>query len=369
MAWVRAALAGVVLAVMGVDGAGAAEPAIRTEPLVAGLSSPLFVTAAGDGSGRLFVLERVGRVRIVEGGALSSQAFLDIETLVLSGGEQGLLGLAFHPQYESNGRFFVSYTRRPDGATVIAEYGVSSDPDVAAGAERRLLVIAQPYANHNGGMIAFGPDGLLYIGMGDGGSSGDPQNRAQNKKELLGKILRIDVENGTPYGIPASNPFRGSGVRREIYALGARNPWRFSFDRADGRLYVGDVGQGSVEEIDIVRRGDNLGWRIMEGNRCFKPRTGCRKAGLRLPVATYTHSSGRCSVTGGYVYRGSAIPALVGTYLYGDFCTGEIFGLKNGRASRLLDTGLSISSFGEDEAGELLVVGLGGEIHRIVAGP
>jgi glucose/arabinose dehydrogenase len=258
------------VALVGVLGSGFSGPqadaaaAIKLEPVVtAGLAGPVFTTHAGDGSGRLFVVEKEGRIRILAGGVLAQAPFLDIGEKVLAGGERGLLGLAFHPQYAANGRFFVNYTRKPDGATVVAEYGVSGDPDVASATERRLLEIPQPYANHNGGMIAFGPDGLLYIGMGDGGSSGDPQNRAQNKQELLGKILRIDVNSGTPYGIPSDNPFAGGGGRGEIFALGTRNPWRFSFDRGSGKLYAGDVGQGNVEEIDVITRGGNYGWWIM----------------------------------------------------------------------------------------------------------
>jgi glucose/arabinose dehydrogenase len=284
----------------------------------------------------------------------------------VSGGERGLLGLAFHPRFLTNGRFFVNYTRRPDGATVVAEHRVSADPDVALSAGRVLLTVSQPYANHNGGMLAFGPDGYLYIGLGDGGGAGDPGNRAQNRFSLLGKILRLDVDAGRPYATPPDNPFATGGGRKEIWALGFRNPWRFSFDRATGRLYAGDVGQAVVEEIDLVRRGDNHGWRIMEGNRCYRPASGCDQRGLTLPVATYGHDGDRCSITGGYVYRGRAVPALAGAYVYGDFCSGEIFALADGRSRVLLKTGLAIASFGEDQAGELLVVDLGGGVHRLV---
>jgi glucose/arabinose dehydrogenase len=216
-------------------------------------------------------------------------------------------------------------------------------------------------------MLAFGPDGRLFIALGDGGSSGDPGNRAQSRQALLGKILRIDVNGGRPYAIPPDNPFADGGGRPEIYALGFRNPWRLSFDRGTGRLLAGDVGQNRVEEIDIVRRGGNYGWRIMEGDLCFSPLTGCDRDGLILPIATYRHSGGRCSITGGYVYRGAAVPALFGTYVYGDFCSGEIFGLSGGRSAVLLDTSRNIASFGESQAGELFVVGLGGSIDRIAA--
>ena len=276
---------------------------------------------------------------------------------MLFGGERGLLGLAFHPQFSSNGRFFVDYTRKPDGATVIAEYRVSAaDPSVADGGETVLLVIPQPFANHNGGMVEFGPDGFLYIAMGDGGSGNDPGNRAQNVNDLLGKILRIDVDHpagGLPYSVPADNPFVGAAAGRgEIFAYGLRNPFRFSFDRATGDLYAGDVGQGAVEEIDIVRNGGNYGWRIWEGSTC----TGndpdlCSTAGFEFPIAEYGHTGGRCAVIGGYVYRGAAATLPAGSYVYGDLCTGEIFLLENGSPRVLLGSGLSLSSFGEDEAG------------------
>ncbi len=342
---------------------------IRLIPVVStGLEAPLFITHAGDGSGRLFILERAGRVRILVGDTLVKRPFLDISDRVLAGGERGLLGLAFHPQFSANGRFFVNYTRQTDGATMISEFRVSADPSVALpSTERRLLRVFQPYANHNGGMLAFGPGGRLFIGLGDGGSAGDPGNRAQNRQVLLGKILRIGVNGRQPYGIPPDNPFAAGGGRPEIYALGFRNPWRFSFDRGTGSLYVGDVGQGRVEEIDTVSPGGNYGWRIMEGNLCYDPATGCNQKGLTLPIATYNHTGGRCSITGGYVYRGSAIPALVGTYVYADYCTGEIFGRREGASTVLLDTSRAIASFGEDQAGELFVVGLGGTIDRIAA--
>ena len=340
---------------------------IRLAPLVtSGLVSPLFVTHAGDGSGRLFILEQEGRIRIWSGDTLRQSPFLDLTRFVLAGGERGLLGLAFHPQFRTNRRFFVNYTRRRDGATVVAEFRASDDPNVALRTERRrLLTVPQPYANHNGGMLAFGLGGRLFIGLGDGGSAGDPQNLAQNRNVLLGKILRIDINSGQPYAIPPDNPFALGGGRAEIFAWGFRNPWRFSFDRVTGQLYAGDVGQATVEEIDIVLRGSNYGWRIMEGDRCFNPATGCNRQGLKLPIATYIQTAGRCSVTGGYVYRGPDIPALVGTYIYGDFCTGEIIGLRGGQSTVLLDTGLKISSFGEDQAGELYVVDLQGTIHVI----
>jgi glucose/arabinose dehydrogenase len=354
-------------AVAGGEAAGVIR--IALEPVVeSGLGDPVFVTHAGDRSGRLFVIEQPGRIRIVANGTLAPAPFLDISSRVLSGGERGLLGLAFHPAYARNGRYFVNYTRRPDHFTVIAEYRVSSDPNVSERAERVVLVIEQPsYTNHKGGMIAFGADGFLYIGMGDGGSGGDPQNRAQNPQELLGKMLRIDVNRGSPYAIPPDNPFVGGGGRAEIWALGLRNPWRFSFDRQTRELWAGDVGQGAWEEIDVIRRGGNYGWRIMEGAHCYDP-PQCDRQGLELPVAEYAHDSGRCSVTGGYVYRGTAIPRLAGMYVYGDYCSGEIFGLRGATRRVLLDTNLRISSFGEDQAGEVYVVDYEGGVYRLIVG-
>lgn len=340
--------------------------AIALEPVVSGgLRHPVYVTHAGDGSGRLFVVEQPGRIRIVTGGRLLEAPFLDLTDRVRYGGEQGLLGLAFHPAYRANGRFFVNYVRRSDGATVIAEFRVSSDPDRAQPAEKPLLVVAQPYPNHKGGMVEFGPDGLLYLALGDGGSAGDPGNRAQNTHELLGKLLRIDVDRGTPYAIPRDNPFAGGGGRPEIFAYGLRNPWRFSFDRETGELWAADVGQDDWEEIDLVTRGGNYGWRIMEGAHCFRPREGCARGGLIPPVAEYGHEQGRCAITGGYVYRGRRLPALRGAYIYGDYCSGELFALTEGRPHRLLKTELQIASFGQDQDGELYVVDHGGTIHRI----
>jgi hypothetical protein len=356
-----------------------AAAAIELEPVLAGLRSPLYVTHARDGTDRLFVLEQGGRILVVQPGASTPTVFLDIAARVLAGGERGLLGLAFHPDYATNRRFFVNYTRQPDGTTVIAEYRASAtDPDVADPVETPLLVLVQPFANHNGGMIEFGPDGFLYIGTGDGGSGNDPDNRAQNIGELLGKILRIDVDvpdPPAPYSSVPTNPFFGSTPGRdEIYALGLRNPYRFSFDRQTGALIAGDVGQNEREEIDLITLGDNLGWRVFEGTRC----TGndpalCGAAGFIDPIAEYAHTGGRCSVTGGYAYRGlrGALPA--GAYVFGDFCTGEIFQLhppaSGAPQTLLLDTALNIASFGEDESGEIYVVGLGGTVHRIAAAP
>jgi hypothetical protein len=346
--------------------------AIQLQPVVNGLVTPVFVGNAGDGSNRLFIVERGGVIKVLQPGSSSPTVFLDIQAKVLSGGEQGLLGLAFHPQFASNHRFFVNYTRQTDGATVVSEYLASvSNPNVASLTERVFLVLTHPgFGNHNGGMMQFGDDGFLYIATGDGGSGNDPGNRAQNINDLHGKILRIDVntpDGSRHYSSPSTNPFYGStSGADEIYAFGLRHPWRFSFDRFNGDLYVGDVGQNQIEEIDIVTVGGNYGWRIWEGTRC----TGndpmlCNSAGFTFPIAEYNHTAGRCSVTGGYAYRGSQGTVPFGSYLYGDFCSGEIFIYHNGVASVLFSSGLGISSFGEDESGELYVVNFWGDIHRI----
>jgi glucose/arabinose dehydrogenase len=330
-------------------------------------SKPVFLTPSPDDTDRLFVVEQDGRILILTGGQRNSSPFLDISEQLSTGGERGLLGLAFHPRYSSNGRFFLNYTRAQDGATVIAEYRVSSDPDKADPHERILLTIPQPYRNHNGGMVAFGPDALLYIGMGDGGSGGDPENRAQNREELLGKFLRIDVDGSPPYRIPPDNPFVGQEGKPEIFALGLRNPWRFSFDRKTGELWAADVGQHTWEEINVIEKGKNYGWRLLEGTHCFNPTTDCKRLpDLVDPLTEYHQEQGRCSVTGGYVYRGTRIPILQGTYLFGDFCSGEIWGFRNGQTHLLLDTDLQISSFGEDRKGELYVIGHQGVVKKIV---
>ena len=349
--------------------AAAAQVGLRLQPVVGELEQPVLVTHAGDGSGRLFVVEQPGRILVVDGGELLQEPFLDIRDAVAAGGERGLLGLAFHPAFADNRRFFVHYTRAEDGASVVAEFRTSRDPNRSRRVGRALLTVEQPFANHNGGMIAFGPDSFLYIALGDGGSRGDPGNRAQDPDALLGKILRIDVDGRRPYAIPEDNPFAESGGRPEIYALGLRNPWRFSFDRKTGRLFAGDVGQGRIEEIDVIWRGGNYGWRILEGSHCFEPPEDCERRGLQLPRTEYGHGRGRCSVTGGYFYRGREVPALEGTYVFGDYCSGEVFGLRKGARSVVLDTDLLISSFGEDEAGELYVVDHQGAIYRIQPAP
>jgi glucose/arabinose dehydrogenase len=354
-------------------------PTIVLQPVLTGLSAPVFVTHAGDGSGRLFVVQQGGTILVLQSGAGVPTLFLDISDRVVAGGEQGLLGLAFHPDFATNGRFFVDYTRRADGATVIAEYHVqAADPNAADRTETVLLTIPQPFVNHNGGMLAFGPDRDLYIGMGDGGSANDPGNRAQNVDELLGKILRIDVDHPASasqlYSSPADNPFAGAtSGRDEIFALGLRNPWRFSFNRQTGDLIAGDVGQSAREEVDRIVRGGNYGWREFEGTLC----TGndpppCDPTGFLPPITEYDHSNGRCAITGGYVYRGSLGVLPAGSYLFGDYCSGEIFLLQGSFVpgstfTRIAFPGFPISSFGEDQDGELYVVDYGGSVLRVTA--
>jgi glucose/arabinose dehydrogenase len=355
--------------------------AVGLELVAEGLASPLFAAHAGDGGGRLFVLEQAGRVRVIRDGRVLPEPFLDISGRVSAGGERGLLGLAFAPTFAADGRFFVDYTDA-DGDTVVSEFRAANPAADRAdpGSERVLLRIAQPFPNHNGGALATGPDGLLWIATGDGGSGGDPLGNGQRLDTLLGKLLRIDPRPaaGAPYGIPADNPFvERAGALGEIWAYGLRNPWRFSFDRATGDLWIGDVGQSSIEEVDRWPAGSpggpNFGWNTMEASACFEPADGCPRDGLVLPVAEYGHDLG-CSVTGGYIYRGTAIAGLAGTYLYADFCSGTIWGL-DAAAERpaprvLLESGVSVASFGEDEAGDLYVVDLGGgRLFRVVAAP
>jgi len=331
--------------------------------LVSGLQRPNDLQA--DGSGRLFVIEKVGRIRIMQDGQLLEASFLDITDRVgSSGNEQGLLGLAFHPQYAQNGRFFVNYTDK-NGDTSISRFQVSDDPNVADPAsEVQILGVDQPFANHNGGVLVFGPDGYLYAGLGDGGSQGDPFGNAQNTGVLLGKILRLDVDSAEPYAVPADNPFGN-----EIWHYGLRNPWRISFDKLTDALYIGDVGAGEWEEIDFLEAGSpggtNFGWDFREGAHEHE---GNAPDGLTDPVAEYSHSEGGCSVTGGYVYRGS-MPEWNGIYLYGDYCTGFIWGLirsDNGFQDQMLfDTDVNITSFGQDETGEIYLVGDRGGVYRL----
>jgi glucose/arabinose dehydrogenase len=344
--------------------------------VASGFSRPLLLTHAGDGSGRVFVLEQDGRIQIMQDGAPLEQPFLDIVELVGSeSNEQGLLGLAFHPDYEQNGRFFINYTDTA-GDTVIARYQVSSDPNVAdPNSEVVLMAFDQPYPNHNGGHLAFGPDGYLYIGSGDGGSQGDPERNGQSLETYLGKILRLDVNAAEPYAIPVENPFGRGGGLGEIWAYGLRNPWRFSFDRATGDMYVADVGQGQIEEISWlpggIAGGANFGWNLYEGTRLYEGNGD--PTGLTMPVAEYRHDeTGGCSVTGGYVYRGAMLPAWVGVYVYGDFCSGEIWGLVqhsdgSWENQPLFNTSFFITSFGEDEAGELYLVDRNGGVYQLQA--
>lgn len=357
----------------GTGGTSAGLPAsVSLVQIASGLNRPLTITNAGDNSGRLFVVEQGGTIRLIRNGTLVATPFLDISSLVnQAGGEQGLLGLAFPPGFPTRNSFYVNYTDRSGvGNTVIARFGLSSDPDRADPATRtQVLTFAQPFPNHNGGQLAFGPDGLLYIGSGDGGGSGDPFGNGQNRSVLLGKILRIDVLSGSvPYSIPSSNPFGN-----EIWGYGLRNPWRFSFDRSTGDLYLPDVGENTVEELNFqsagAGSGANYGWNIMEGDRCFAD-PSCSSTGLTLPVVEYLHGSGDCAITGGYVYRGSNT-ALQGTYLYGDFCSGRIWGAQHTGASwqtvLLTDTTFGISTFGEDEAGEIYLADYnGGGIYHVV---
>jgi len=331
-------------------------------PILDGFRSPVHVTNAGDSY--LYVVEQAGKIKKIDPyGAVST--FLDIQSQVTSGGETGLLSVAFHPQYATNHRYFVNYTANVSGAlhTIIAE--INSETH----AQREILRIRQPYSNHNGGQIAFGPDGYLYIGMGDGGSAGDPQNNSQNKQSLLGKMLRIDVNGAEPYAIPPTNPFALNGGRAEISAWGLRNPWRFSFDSETGALYAGDVGQGAREEIDIIEIGKNYGWRVMEGTLCFNPLFNCNKTDLTMPIYEYPRSEGY-SITGGFIYRGPLLASLQGQYIYADYGSTKVWALKydpqTGEATNTLlaQTGVPISSFGEDANRELLVVGHTGTIYQ-----
>jgi glucose/arabinose dehydrogenase len=344
---------------------------ITLAPVVSGLSSPVDLQATDDGTGRLFVVEQAGTLRIVQGGTLLTTPFLDIRTRVTFSGEMGLLGAAFHPAFAQNQRFYVNYVRTLGTGqiqSVIAEYQVSAananQADPAS--ERILLTVNQPFSNHKGGQLAFGPDKFLYVGLGDGGSGGDPLGNAQNLRTLLGKMLRIDVDHTSgalPYAIPADNPFVAGAGLPEIWAYGLRNPFRFSFDTATGRLFAGDDGENLFEEIDILQKGGNFGWNVMEGLHCFNPATGCNMTGLTLPIAEYSHSEG-IAVIGGYVYHGPGIPTLAGSYVFGDFGAGKIWRLtqdSSGAWQRvlLLSGGPNMSSFGRDSAGELYLVDYG----------
>ncbi|MBI5136109.1 MAG: PQQ-dependent sugar dehydrogenase [Nitrospirae bacterium] len=361
--------------------AAGAPVALALHEEAAGFSQPVLLTHGGDGSGRRYVVEQAGRIHVLEPDG-TRRTFLDLRDRIRSGGERGLLGLAFHPRFAKNRRFFVYYTDTHGDIVVAA---LTTLPDRSGGGDPAsltpLLTIPNPAANHNGGMLAFGPDGYLYIGTGDGGGAGDPFQTAQNSVSYLGKLLRIDVDGAAgkqPYRIPADNPFAGrTNYRPEIWAYGLRNPWRFSFDRRNGDLFVADVGQDDWEEINHQpadgKGGEDYGWSHMEGRHCFPPPSTSSKRSCdhgTLPVAEYGHDEG-CSVTGGYVYRGTLIPRLEGVYLYADYCSGHVWGLtRDGDAflpARYLETDLRISSFGEDEAGELYLLDhRGGGVYRIV---
>jgi len=377
---------GILLSVMGAGSCGSvAGPTlptgegVRLLEIASGLSLPLYLTAPAGDLSRLFIVEKTGSIRIVKDGTLLPAPFLDISGQVSGGPEQGLLGLAFPPDYASTGRFVVHYTDIA-GNTRVSAFEVSANPDIAdASSEQVILTADQPAPNHNGGQVAFGPDGFLYLGLGDGGGSNE---RGQDLSELLGSILRIDVQSGTSYTVPPDNPFVGQqpATRPEVWSYGLRNPWRFSFDRANGDLYIADVGESALEEIDVAPaangggKGVNYGWSIMEGGQCVGGGQ-CDQTGLTLPIGQYSHAEG-CSVIGGYVYRGSVLPALQGVYFFGDYCQGWVrsFRYASGTATELtewptLHTGSPLNSFGEDAAGELYVLESSGRVSKIVASP
>ena len=342
---------------------------------------PVDLQHAGDGSDRLFVVEQAGVIQVFanDPSVAAASVFLDIEDRVDDREkEEGFLGLAFHPGFANNGFFYIDYTASNPSRTVIARYRVDPNDPNRADHDSEVIVLetGQPAGNHNGGQIAFGPDGFLYIALGDGGGRGDRFGNGQNPSTLLGSILRIDVDNPSSdrnYGIPADNPFVGNtqGFREETYAYGLRNPWRFSFDPETGLLWTGDVGQDAFEEIDIVESGGNYGWNTMEGFHCFSPSSGCDQSGLALPIHEYPHNGARKSVTGGYVYRGPGVPELIGQYIYGDFVDGRIWALEyDGQQvvqnTELLNTSLGIASFGVDQNNELYICAFDGQIYRFV---
>jgi len=365
----------------GPTGPGNGEPpsvGLAVEVVAQGLEEPVFLTAP-EGDPRLFVVELPGRIRVIEDGTLLPTPFLDITDEVRSaGGEQGLFSVAFHPDYDTNGFFYVNYTAEDTGGgTRVERYTVSADPGAAdALSAKTILSVAQPFTNHNGGLVTFGPDGMLWVGMGDGGSGGDPQGNGQDPTTLLGALLRLDVDGGDPYAAPPGNPYVGDpGGADEVWAIGLRNPWRFAFDPAEELLYVADVGQSDLEEVSVVsasQPGLNFGWNVMEGDRCFEPAEGCDTDGLVLPAVTYPNAEEGCSITGGYVYRGSAIPDLRGHYFYSDFCAGFL------RSFRFTGSGPTeeeewdvgdlgnVLSFGRDSEGELYVLSGNGVVGRIV---
>lgn len=347
--------------------------------VASGFERPLLVTHAGDGSKRAFIVEQTGRVWVLKDGEISSSPFLDLSDRVTQAvtrgySEEGLLGLAFHPDFAENGLLYVSYNDRNNTSIVSRVQLAENNPDVAdRSTEQVLMTLRQPYRNHNGGHIAFGPDGYLYISFGDGGSAGDPLDTGQNPADWYGSILRIDVDSGDPYGIPEDNPyFTDSSFAQEVWSYGLRNVWKFSFDRATGDLYLADVGQNMWEEVNFQPAdspgGENYGWSDYEASAPYA--VGTPPPGMVYPFAEYRHSAGNCSVTGGYVYRGKQLPQLQGVYFFGDFCTGQIWASwrdANGewQTAEAMNAGFQISSFGEDEDGELYVVNYGGEVYRI----
>ncbi len=352
--------------------APAAQITLQTAFPSVSFSSPIELVSAPGDSSRIYVAEQGGRILTLDTDSATPTAttYLNVSTRLTSGGERGLLGMAFHPEYETNGYVYLHYSGSGDGRTVLARYTRSAANPLTAdlASEVVLLTVPQPFSNHNGGKLAFGPDSLLYLSLGDGGSGGDPGNRAQNRTTLLGKILRIDTDTtgaaGRPYSIPEDNPYAGNteGFREEIYAYGIRNAWKFGFDRETGVLWAGDVGQGTWEEVSQIENGGNYGWRIMEGAHCYSPSSGCDQTGLELPVYEYNHSGGRCSITGGTVYRGTANPALIGDYLYADYCDGVVSALSpspvsGGLVNRtLVNAGFGVIGFGEDAYGEMYVL-------------
>jgi glucose/arabinose dehydrogenase len=380
-----AALLVVVFLIAGCGGDRSTPPSPFPAPaltlVASGFNSPLGLEQAGDGSGRLFVVEQGGKIKIIQNGTVLLTAFLDISSKIATGSEMGLLGVTFHPNYSANGKLYANYTRTSSGQiqSVIAEYTASpaNSNQVNMATERILLTVDQVgnFTNHKAGQLAFGPDGLLYFGLGDGGSGGDPFGHGQSTTTLLGKMMRIDVNSTDPglqYHVPPDNPFVTGGGLPEIWAFGFRNPWRFSFDRGTGRLFVADVGQDQFEEVDIVQKGGNYGWNIMEGMHCFNPPSGCNTTGLILPIAEYSHAEGN-AVIGGFVYRGANLPALRGVYVFGDLGTGKIFALQETSPNvftrtLLTTTGKTISSFGQDQSGELYLVDFGaGNIFKLTA--
>ncbi len=343
---------------------------IALQSFATGFASPVDIENCGDS--RLFIVEQDGLIKILNSnGTINPTPFLNITSLTNQSGEQGLLGLAFHPNYSTNGFFYINYTNT-SGNTVIARYSVNpTNPDLANTTGTILLTVTQPFSNHNGGSLKFGPDGYLYIGMGDGGSGGDPGNRAQNINELLGKMLRIDVNSGTPYGIPPNNPYASIAGADEIWAIGLRNPWKFSFDRQTGDLWIADVGQNQYEEVNraaSTESGLNYGWRCYEGNTAYNTAGCAAQSTMKSPLFTTNHTNGFCSITGGYVYRGTQYPNFQGKYFFSDYCKAQIGssdGLGNVTFSATF-SGNNFVSFGEDLNGELYIASISGAIYKII---